>query len=235
MTTPDFPNGFELWLKTHFEIVEVLCYMRDLEEGERLNSFNEMVARSATDDLHSLAVTFTNKYEEQTNGSKKEQSLFDEIGEFVWSELRDGGYIRYNYISNRMRKQLGTMKERLVRYNLGTLLVLLALNAFAGGYYGMAGAESIPVEWLEGSPFRNYFIPSLVLFFCVGGSALMAAFYVFRQHRYASRAAFTCGLITLIWLASQVAIIGYVSWMQPTTAIAAFIILFLTFQLPDKH
>lgn len=93
MAIPDFPNGFESWQKTHFEVVEVLCYMRDLEEGERPKSFDEMIDRSATDELYSLALTLTNKYEEQTRGRKREQSLFDEIEEFVWSEVRDGGYI----------------------------------------------------------------------------------------------------------------------------------------------
>lgn len=133
-----------------------------------------------------------------------------------------------------MHKHFVIRKERPIRNSLGILLVLLALNAFGGGYYGMAGAENIPVEWLEGSPFRSYFIPSLILFICVGGSALIAAFAVFRRHRHARRAAFTCGLISLIWIASQVSILGYFSWMQPTTAVAAFIILFLTSQLPDS-
>ena len=40
---------------------------------------------------------------------------------------------------------------------LGNLLLFLALNAFGGGYYGMAGAKDVPVEWLEGSPFNNFF------------------------------------------------------------------------------
>lgn len=124
--------------------------------------------------------------------------------------------------------------EKVIRYSLGFLLALLALNAFGGGYYGMAGADNVPVEWLKGSPFHNYFIPGLILFICVGGSALIAAFALFRRHRMAHKAAFTCGIITLLWLTVQVAIIGYVSWMQPTTAVATIIILFLTWQLP-KH
>lgn len=132
-----------------------------------------------------------------------------------------------------MHKKYSAGKEKLLRYTLGLLLVLLALNAFAGGYYGMAGAENVPLEWLEGTPFRNYFIPGLILITCVGGSALVAAFAVFRQRRQARNAAFICGIITVIWLTVQVAIIGYVSWMQPTTAVAAFIILFLTWQLPE--
>lgn len=124
------------------------------------------------------------------------------------------------------------IREKHVRYTLGGLLLFVALNAFAGGYYGITGAENVPTEWLKGSPFRNYFIPGLVLFALVGGSALFAAITVFRKNRISRYAAFSCGIIILLWLMVQVAIIGYVSWMQPTTATAAIIILFLTWQLP---
>lgn len=122
--------------------------------------------------------------------------------------------------------------ERIIRYTLGILLLLLALNAFGGGYYGMAGARDIPIEWLKGTPFKNYFIPGLILFVCVGGSALIAAILVFRRHKMARKAAFMCVLIVLVWLITQVAIIGYVSWMQPTTAITAILILILNWRLP---
>jgi hypothetical protein len=124
------------------------------------------------------------------------------------------------------------LPEIFVRYTLGTLLLLVAVNAIAGGYYGMAGAKNVPTEWLKGSPFHNYFIPGLILFVCIGGSALFAAIAVFRRHHTARKAAFICSIIILIWLMVQVAIIGYVSWMQPTTALAAIFILFLTRQLP---
>jgi len=122
--------------------------------------------------------------------------------------------------------------EKFIRYALGILLVVLALNAFAGGYYGMSGARNVPVEWLKDSPFHSYFIPGIILFVCVGGSALFAAMAVLRRYRIARKAAFSSGIIALLWLSVQVAIIGYVSWMQPATAIAAVIILFLTWQLP---
>jgi hypothetical protein len=87
MALPDFPNGFESWQKTHFEVVEVLCYMRDLEDGRRPKSFEEMVDRSATEEMYSLALNLTNKYEQETKGRKREQSLFDEIEDFVWGEV----------------------------------------------------------------------------------------------------------------------------------------------------
>jgi len=124
--------------------------------------------------------------------------------------------------------------EKFIRYTLGILLLVLALNAFAGGYYGMAGAKNVPVEWLKDSPFHSYFIPGIILFLCVGGSAFFAAIAVFMQRRIARKAAFFCSTIVLLWLSVQVVIIGYVSWMQPATAVAAVIILFLTWQL-RKH
>jgi hypothetical protein len=88
MAIPDFPNGFESWQKTHFEVVEVLCYIRDLEEGEKPKSFAEYMDRSATDEMYHLALEFTNKYEEQTKGKTRERTLFDEIEEFVWKEVK---------------------------------------------------------------------------------------------------------------------------------------------------
>ncbi len=126
-------------------------------------------------------------------------------------------------------------KEMVIRMILGVILSLLALNALGGGYYGMAGAENVPLEWLEGSPFKSYFIPSLILFLVIGGSAIMASIMVFNNHQYAPKAAFISGILVLIWIATQMAIIGYVSWMQPTIVLVGIIIIFLTYLLPKNY
>ena len=125
--------------------------------------------------------------------------------------------------------------KKNIRYTLGILLLLVALNAFAGGYYGMTGAEGVPVQWLAGSPFRNYFIPGLFLFAGIGGLALFAAIAVFRQSELARKITFFCVVVILAWLTVQVSIIGYVSWMQPVTATIAILILFLKGQLPNRN
>jgi hypothetical protein len=101
------------------------------------------------------------------------------------------------------------------RYALGGLLAFGALNAFAGGIYGLAGARSVPVEWLQGSPFADYTLPSLILVTVVGGSLLVGAIAVFAQARLARLTALAAGAIVLVWISMQVAIIGFVSWMQP--------------------
>lgn len=122
--------------------------------------------------------------------------------------------------------------EILLRYTLSFLLALVALNAFAGGYYAMSGAVDVPTEWLIGSPFHDYFLPGLILFIVVGGVFLVAAILVFVRLRIARVATFGAVAIVFIWLGAQVAIIGYVSWMQPTTAIIALVILLIGTQLP---
>jgi len=122
-----------------------------------------------------------------------------------------------------------------IRYLLGALLTFGAANAVAGGYYGLAGAEGVPVEWLRGSPFSDYTVPSLILLVVVGGSFSIAAIAVFRRSYRARSTAFAAAVVVLGWIGVQVAIIGYVSWMQPATIVAGILVLFLASMLPSAH
>lgn len=115
-----------------------------------------------------------------------------------------------------------------MRFALGTGLALLALNAFGGALYGLAGAKDIPKQWLAGSPFSDYFVPSLILLIAVGGSLAGAAIAVLAGWRTARPAAQTAGTILIGWIAIQVSIIGYVSWMQPAVALAGLAIVALS-------
>lgn len=122
-----------------------------------------------------------------------------------------------------------------LRLALGGLLAALALNAFGGGLYGMAGAEGVPPEWLASSPFRSYVVPGLILFVVVGGSAAVAAVQVLRRAPRARRSATAAGLVLLVWIAAQVATIGYVSFLQPVMAVVAASILGMAWRLPDAR
>lgn len=120
----------------------------------------------------------------------------------------------------------GTL-QTIMRYALGVLLAFAALNAFGGGYYAMSGAKGVPIEWLNGSLFQDYFIPGLILFFVIGGAFLVAAIAVFGRLPIARVATLAAVVFVFIWLGVQISIIGYVSWMQPVTACVALLILFL--------
>lgn len=123
----------------------------------------------------------------------------------------------------------------MIRYLLGALLTFGAINAFAGGYYGLSGAKGVPLEWLAGSPFSDYFIPSLILLVVVGGAFSVAAIAVFMRSRLARVSAYAAGTVVLVWIGVQLAIIGYVSWMQPTTFLAGVFVLILARLLPTNR
>lgn len=127
--------------------------------------------------------------------------------------------------------QTQSPESKAVRYALGTFLAFIALNAFGGGIYGLSGAKAIPVEWLEGTPFRTYLIPSLILFAIVGGSCLLASIAVFARWAQARVLAFVAGVVLVGWISVQFAMIGFVSWMQPTMAIVGGLIAALVSML----
>lgn len=91
MNTPDFPKGFASWQKTHFEVVEVLVYIRGLESGKITKGFASIFDQTASEELYAMALNLTNKYEEQTKGKERTRSLFEDIEEFVWAEVEKPG------------------------------------------------------------------------------------------------------------------------------------------------
>lgn len=104
----------------------------------------------------------------------------------------------------------------MTRVALVVLEVVVALNAFAGGYYGMSGAPSVPEEWLEGTPFESYVVPGVILFVAVGGSMAAAALTgVFAPPRWSSLVGLVAAVTLLGWIVVQVGLIGYVSFLQP--------------------
>jgi hypothetical protein len=98
--------------------------------------------------------------------------------------------------------------------------LLVMVNAFGGGFYGLNGAKAIPRAWLDGSPFSSFFIPSLFLFVVIGGGMLVATIVLLRRARLAPWVSLGVGVLLMLWIVVQVSIIGYVSWMQPTSFIA---------------
>ena len=91
----------------------------------------------------------------------------------------------------------------------------------------MAGARDIPIEWLKGTPFEDYFLPGLILFVMVGGSCLYASLMVFTAAYHARGASLAAAVALFFWLATQMAIAPSV-WVHSLTAVAASAILLLS-------
>lgn len=126
-------------------------------------------------------------------------------------------------------------RRDILRYVLSGLLAFVGVSAVGGGIFGIVGAQGVPTEWLRGTPFDSYFLPSLILLLGVGGSSLVAAGALFRGHRFGRQAAFAAGTILLLWMAVQLSMIGYASWLQPLFLAAAVLILVLAGALPRSR
>ena len=102
--------------------------------------------------------------------------------------------------------------SRVARAALG-LEVLLSVGALGGGLVLMVAPRGeimpLPLSALTGSPFDTYFLPGLILFSVLGLGPLVAARMAWLRHPLAPEAAFVVGIALVIWVAVEVAIIGY--------------------------
>ena len=93
------------------------------------------------------------------------------------------------------------------------LEILLGIGAIAGGLALIAGPHGeiipLPLSLLAGSPFADYLVPGAILFTILGLGPLGAAILAWRRHPAAPFLAFAVGCALLIWLAVQIATIGY--------------------------
>lgn len=107
------------------------------------------------------------------------------------------------------------MTRRQIEKAVGCLGAVTAVSAAGGSIYGLRGASTVPREWLEGSPFRDYRVPGLILGVAVGGISAASAVAAWRGNDHAGALAAFAGTILTAWIAAQVAIIGPRSFLQP--------------------
>ena len=102
--------------------------------------------------------------------------------------------------------------------------------------YGLAlaidptgGLVNMPAEMLVGSPFRNFRIPGMVLLIVLGLGAVLLATALhsepawslasklnpFKSHHWVWSATIAYGFTLMTWIATEVIMIGFDSWLQP--------------------
>jgi hypothetical protein len=111
-----------------------------------------------------------------------------------------------------MTMDRSTPLSRLARTAVA-LEVFLGIGALAGGSALIAGprGEIIPlkVSQLAGSPFDTFMVPGIVLFVVLGLGPMIAAGLAWLRHPLAPFAAIGVGIALLVWLAVEIAIVGY--------------------------
>jgi hypothetical protein len=102
---------------------------------------------------------------------------------------------------------------RWIRRALLFLLIFQSVSATSQGCELVADpsgeAIGLSLELIDGSIFQSYLVPGLILLIVLGVGPLLAAYGLWRGHRWAWRASFVLGCALVIWIAVQIAIIGY--------------------------
>ena len=84
---------------------------------------------------------------------------------------------------------------------------------------------------LSDSPFTNYLVPGLFLLFVNGLGNFFGGFLSIRKYRYAGYGGMLLGAIMMGWILVQVAILGWVNWLQQTYLFLGGLELILGFLL----
>jgi len=144
-----------------------------------------------------------------------------------------------------------TVKFRpVVAWVLIVLLFFIGIGALISGAMLFAAPDGHLMKWstddLAGTPFSNYLIPGIILFLFVGAFPLFVAYGLLKQPswswpnminpmkkmHWAWTASWAAGVIMLIWITVETALLGYLSFLQPVIAVYGIVIIVLT-MLPE--
>jgi hypothetical protein len=108
--------------------------------------------------------------------------------------------------------------RRMIAIVQGSLQAFIGIGAvISGGMLFLAPDGSLmrmPLELLIGSPFKNFLIPGLILFLFIGILPLITAVLSFLRHRWAGYASGVSSLGLIIWIFTEVSMIGGGHWLQ---------------------
>jgi hypothetical protein len=126
-------------------------------------------------------------------------------------------------------------KSRFIPYFLGALQVFIGLTAIRGGL-GLvtdpSGTKSnIPLEWLNYSPFTDYFFLGLLLLIVIGVGYVLAAMVAFFRNRYSGNVAVLLGLFLISYMIIEVWFIGLRTFLQPLYFVLGVIVVILGLKL----
>ncbi|MCG3164989.1 MAG: hypothetical protein POELPBGB_00749 [Bacteroidia bacterium] len=137
------------------------------------------------------------------------------------------------------------MKRPFFLYMLCIVHLLVGLNAAAGGVLMMLKPDGallgMKQEWLANSPFENYFIPGLLLFFMLGIFSLFTVWGLLRKPQlkvfnvlniypdmhWAWAYSLYSGIITITWILIQMLLTQYF-WLQPLIIFFGLLVIVFT-------
>jgi hypothetical protein len=132
-------------------------------------------------------------------------------------------------------------KEKILLFFTGVLLLFIGVGAVIAGWMLIRNPSGdsigLSLKLLKDSPFKDYFIPGLVLFAVNGIGSLICSLLISTNQRYFGITTMILGVAMIIWIAAEVYWVSDKSFLQPTMfAIGVLEILlgFLLSRQPKK-
>ncbi|KUO65046.1 MAG: hypothetical protein ACYCZ2_19340 [Lutibacter sp.] len=112
-----------------------------------------------------------------------------------------------------------TNKLKWVAVGLAIIQGFNGLSAVVGGFKLMNDPSGMDIgmelEWLQTTPFINYLIPGIVLFFLNGLGNFAGFWFTVKKKALAGKIGAVFGAVMVVWILFQVFWIGYKSFLQP--------------------
>jgi hypothetical protein len=128
---------------------------------------------------------------------------------------------------------------------LWILVFMLSLGALISGPMLFLAPDGRLMQWtvaqLQGTPFPDYLLPGVILFIFIGLFPLFTGIALikrknraldklnpFKQFYWAWSASIAVGIILEIWIITETALLGYISFLQPLMGVWGILILLFT-------
>jgi len=112
----------------------------------------------------------------------------------------------------------------------GVLLAFNGMSALYGGLnllvYPNGNSLQLPLDYLQQSPFENYFVPGLVLFCLNGLSSLFVCVAILLDSKRYAVLILIQGCVLAGWIFVQSMMTDFSSYLQLVFAITAFLLIF---------
>ena len=118
------------------------------------------------------------------------------------------------------------------------LLSFLALTAILSGLFMISKPNgeiiNLPLNLLDGTPFKDFLIPGILLTTVVGGVNLIAAVFNFQRHNKRYNWAIAGGIVVTGWIVMQMTLIYAAHWLHFLYLGIGILIILLAYQLKGK-
>lgn len=118
------------------------------------------------------------------------------------------------------------------------LLSFVAVSATLSGLWLMSNPDSgivkLPYSLLDGTPFKDFRLPGILLTVMIGGINFLAVFYNLQRHRNRYNWAICGGSITIAWVLIEMVLNHAFYWLQVGYLATGMLIVLLAYQLKGK-